>query len=80
MRGLLSGLIKIALASLIAGSFLSFFGLSPRAVLDYFGVTPDEIHAAMIAGFGWAAPRMLLGAMIVLPLWLITYILLPPRD
>lgn len=34
----------------------------------------------MIAGFGWAAPRMLLGAMIVLPLWLITYILLPPRD
>ncbi len=80
MRGFLSGLIKIALASLIAGSFLAFFGLSPKVILDYFGLTPDEIYTALLAGFGWAAPRMLLGAMIVLPLWLITYILLPPRE
>lgn len=75
----LSGLIKIALASLIAGTLLSFFGLTPRAVLDGLGLTAQDIQDGLVAGFAWAAPRMLMGAIVIIPLWFVTYMLLPPR-
>lgn len=77
----LRGTLKLLLASLIAGTFLSFFGLTPIAVLEFLGVTPEEIQIGLYNGFAWAAPRALLGAMLVLPVWFVTYILMPPpRD
>ncbi|MDH4440501.1 MAG: hypothetical protein QE284_08950 [Rhizobium sp.] len=79
MQGFLSGLIKMALASLIAGTLLSFFGLTPRAVLDGFGVTAQDLQDGLVAAFAWSAPRMLMGAVVIIPLWFLTYMLLPPR-
>lgn len=79
VQAFLSGLIKIALASLIAGTLLSFFGLTPRAVLDGLGMTAQDLQDGLVSGFAWAAPRMLMGAMVIIPLWFVTYILLPPR-
>ncbi len=79
MQAFLSGLIKMALASLIAGTLLSFVGLTPRAVLDGLGMTAQDLQDGLVAGFAWAAPRMLMGAMVIIPLWFVTYMLLPPR-
>ncbi len=79
MQVFLSGLIKMALASLIAGTLLSFFGLTPRTVLDGLGVTAQDIQDGLVSAFAWTAPRMLMGAIVIIPLWFVTYILLPPR-
>lgn len=79
MQAFFSGLIKMALASLIAGTLLSFFGLTPRAVLDGLGLTAQDIQDGIVSAFAWTAPRMLMGAMIIIPLWFVTYMLLPPR-
>lgn len=79
MQALLSGFLKLALASLLAGSLLSLFGITPRAALESLGLTADDLHNAMVAGFAWAAPRMLMGAVVILPIWLVTYLMMPPR-
>jgi len=79
VQALLSGFIKLALASLLAGSLLSFFGITPRAVLESLGVTAEQLHDGMISAFAWAAPRMLMGAVVILPIWLTAYLLMPPR-
>ncbi|MDO9418293.1 DUF6460 domain-containing protein [Pararhizobium sp.] len=34
----------------------------------------------ILRGTAWALPNMLLGAMIIVPMWFLTYIFLPPRD
>lgn len=75
----LSGFLKLALASLLAGSLLSIFGITPRSVMDFLGVTAEELHNGMVSAFAWAAPRMVMGAVVILPIWLVTYILMPPR-
>ncbi|PYB77947.1 hypothetical protein DMY87_03680 [Rhizobium wuzhouense] len=69
----------MALASLIAGTLLSFFGLTPRTVLDGLGLTAQDIQDGIVAAFAWTAPRMLMGAIVIIPLWFLTYMLLPPR-
>ena len=72
-------LLKILLASLIAGTVLSFVGLTPKSLIGFFGLTPEEL-VAHLQSFGvWAAPRIVLGAMFVVPLWLVAYIFIPPR-
>ena len=79
MQSLVSGLLKLALASLLAGSLLSLFGITPRAVLDSMGVTAEDIQTGLITAFAWAAPRMLMGAVVIVPVWLVAYLLMPPR-
>ena len=79
MQSVLSGFFKLALASLLAGSLLSFCGITPRAVLDSMGVTAEDLHNGIISAFAWAAPRMVMGAVVILPIWLTTYLLMPPR-
>lgn len=76
---MVSGLFKLALASLLAGSLLSLFGITPRAVLDSVGMTAEDLQNGIVAAFAWAAPRMLMGAVVILPIWLVAYLLMPPR-
>lgn len=80
VQTVLSGFLKLALASLLAGSLLSVFDITPRSVLDFFGLTAEELRDGVIAAFAWAAPRMLMGAVVILPLWFVTYLLMPPRS
>ena len=79
MQSMVSGLFKLALASLLAGSLLSLFGITPRAVLDSMGMTAEDLQNGIVAAFAWAAPRMLMGAVVILPVWLVAYLLMPPR-
>jgi hypothetical protein len=79
VQALVSGFLKLALASLLAGTLLSFFGITPRAVLDSVGVTAEDLHNGLVSAFAWTAPRMLMGAVVILPIWLVTYLLMPPR-
>lgn len=78
MRRFLTSLFKIVLASLLAGSLLSFLGITTDTLLTFLGLTPEAIWRGLERAYAWATPRVLLGAMIVLPVWLVTYILTPP--
>ena len=80
MYRFVTGLIKIVLASLLAGSLMAFIGISTDSILAFFGMTAEEFWSALDAAGAWASPRIVLGAVIVLPVWLLTYLLMPRRD
>lgn len=80
MRRFIIGLLKILIASLLVGALLSFFGLTVEMLLKLIGQTPESFRDNAEATFAWALPKILLGSVIVLPVWFLTYVLLPPRD
>ena len=79
MFQLLSMVVKIALASLLCGALLSAFDLSAAEMLQKVGMTPERILEIVRTAAGWALPNMVLGSMIIVPLWCIAYMVRPPR-
>ncbi|MGF0537315.1 DUF6460 domain-containing protein [Agrobacterium sp. ES01] len=79
MRHMIIALFKIALASLFAGIGLSFFGITWESVIGLVGLTPQRLVELAGQWMTWCAPKIMLGALFVVPIWFITYILLPPR-
>ncbi|CAN7217891.1 DUF6460 domain-containing protein [Rhizobium sp. LjRoot30] len=80
MLRLLAAMLKIALASLLLGAALSFFGITTKSLLSFAGLTPEDIWLFVEKAIGWAIPNMVLGSLIIIPIWLLTYIFLPPRN
>ena len=79
VRKLLIGIFKIALASLFTGIGLSFFGITAQSILAMIDMTPESLWLKATALASWALPNIALGAIIVVPVWLVTYVFLPPR-
>ncbi|MDP6120358.1 MAG: DUF6460 domain-containing protein [Rhodospirillales bacterium] len=62
--------IKIAIASLIIGLLLGFFDIDPRELLAYFGETVQHMFSVVAPVVEWAVKYVLLGAIVVVPIWL----------
>ena len=48
-------------------------------MLARVGMTPEHIAELVRKALAWALPNMVLGSMIIVPLWAIAYMLRPPR-
>ena len=79
MFQLLSMIVKIALESLICGALLSAFDLSAAELLARLGMTPERIFEIVQKALEWALPNIVLGSMVIVPLWCLAYMLRPPR-
>ncbi|MDN2566964.1 DUF6460 domain-containing protein [Aquibium sp. A9E412] len=79
MLRFVTGLFKIAVVSLITGALLSAFGLSAADLLARVGLTPESALALLRRGLQWAVPNLVLGSLIVVPIWIVVYLLRPPR-
>lgn len=77
VQDLLIGLFKIALASFLVGAVLTFLGFTPEKLVAIFGFTPETFQASLYRLLDWMAPRLYLGAIVVVPVWLIIYAFLP---
>ena len=67
--------LKILLASLAVGMVMAWFGITPTWVLSTItGLAREAIDNAQ-AWVGSAVSYVLLGAVIVVPIWLISYLL-----
>jgi len=75
---LLATLVKIAVASLIVGTILQHFGITADQVLKDFGLTPERLIELFRQGFAWALPNLLLGLLIIVPVWLVIFLFRPP--
>ena len=64
---LLATLVKVAVASLIVGT-----------ILAHFGITPERLAEMARLGFAWALPNLLLGSLIIVPVWLVIFLFRPP--
>ena len=63
----------------IAGALMNIFGLSAERILASIGLTPIEAWEYLARFIAWAIPNVLLGAIVILPLWFCAYLFIPPR-
>jgi hypothetical protein len=77
LQSFLTGVFKIALASFLVGGVLTFLGFTPEKLIAIFGFTPESFQQWLVKLFNWVAPRIYLGAIVVVPVWLLIYAFLP---
>jgi hypothetical protein len=80
MFRLISAILKIAIASLMAGAALSALNISAADLLQDIGLTPEKIFKLMQQVAEWAIPNLVLGSLVVIPVWLVAYLFRPPRS
>jgi hypothetical protein len=66
-----STLIKLAIGSLLLGLLLRFFSISPRGLLEGLGDTALEIFDIIAGMLAWAVEYILIGAIVIVPIWLV---------
>jgi hypothetical protein len=72
-------IVKISLASVLLGAALSAFDITAADLLAQAGLTPERIAQMVRDAFAWALPNMVLGSIIIVPLWCVSLLLRPPR-
>ncbi len=68
-----STVIKLAIGSLLLGMLLAAFSISPQELLENLGGTVVGIFNALASMLEWAVQYILLGAVVVIPIWLVLY-------
>ncbi len=69
-----STIIKIVIWSLIIGLALSLAGVTPESLLSGLGDTVQRIFAIFVDVVRWAVPYIILGAVVVIPIWAVTFV------
>ncbi len=70
-KNIFSIITKLAIGSLLLGLLLSAFSVSPRGLLKGLGSTALEIFDIVAGMMEWAVEYILIGAIVVVPVWLI---------
>lgn len=78
MVRLLQSLVKIAVAALIVGTILAHFGITLEALGTELGLSTARFREWLQQGVAWALPNLVLGLVVIIPLWFLVYILRPP--
>ncbi|MGA7975123.1 MAG: DUF6460 domain-containing protein [Pseudolabrys sp.] len=78
LHGTLRTLVKIVLASLVVGTILAHFGITPHQVIAATGLSTGRLEDLARQGLAWVWPNVALGAMVIVPIWFLVYLLRPP--
>lgn len=68
-------LLKLFILSLLVGVVLSVFDIDPENLLGAIGGTVESIFRVTVDALEWAVPFVLIGAVVVVPIWLILTLL-----
>lgn len=71
-------LAKVVVASLVVGTILAHFGISADQLMREFGLSTDRVEDYARKGLAWAWPNVLLGALVIVPVWFIVFLFRPP--
>jgi hypothetical protein len=64
--------LRLAALSLVVGVVLSSLGITPANFFDRIGLVVRRIYDLGFGAFDWAFQYLLLGAMVVVPIWILT--------
>ena len=78
-HGFLQTLVKLMVASLIVGTIMAHFGITPDQVIKEAGLSQERVMELVRQGMAWALPNLILGALVILPVWFVIYLFRPPR-
>ena len=79
LQPLFRTLVKVAVASLVVGTILAHFGITAEQLMREFGLSADRIEDYAKQGFSWAWPNVLLGSLVIVPIWFLAFLFRPPR-
>jgi hypothetical protein len=71
-------LVKILVASLVVGVLLNHFGVTPDQLMKQVGLTRERVGELARQGFNWALPNVLLGSLVIVPVWFLLFLFRPP--
>lgn len=74
-KGIGSTIVKLLVASLLVGLVMRWLGVTPRSLIANFGATVERLFGNLASFAGWAVDYVLLGAVIVVPIWLVIFLL-----
>jgi hypothetical protein len=74
-RNIVGTIVKIAVLSLIVGLILSALDISPARILEGLGVTARDAIDTGASLVAWALEYVIVGAVIVVPIWLIVAVI-----
>ncbi|CDO60319.1 hypothetical protein BN1012_Phect2106 [Candidatus Phaeomarinobacter ectocarpi] len=77
---LVSILWRLAVVSAAIAVILHFLGTDATEVLSQINATPADIGALIARGWALALPNLMLGIVVIIPLWLIIFMMRPPRN
>jgi hypothetical protein len=72
--------VKVLVASLIVGTILGHFGLTPDELMRAAGLSTGRIEDLAREGLAWALPNLLLGSLVIVPIWFLFYLFRPPGE
>lgn len=78
LHPLLRTMVKVAVASLVLGTVLAHFGITAEQLMRETGLSPDRLEDYARKGFAWAWPNVLLGSLVIVPIWFLVYLFRPP--
>jgi hypothetical protein len=73
-------LVNVAVASMIVGTILAHFGLTIGTVLGELHLPATDVEGLLHEALAWVLPNIALGAIIIIPVWLLAYLIRPRRE
>jgi hypothetical protein len=80
LNRLIRTLVKVVVASLIVGTILAHFGISADELMKAAGLSSERVTELARAGLAWALPNLLLGSLVIVPIWFVLYLFRPPGE
>ena len=71
-------LVKVAVASLVVGTILAHFGITADQLMQAFGLSTERLETYARQGLAWAWPNVLLGSVVIVPVWFLVFLFRPP--
>jgi hypothetical protein len=65
-------------ASLVVGTILTHFGVTAERLMTEFGLSADRLEDYARRGVAWALPNLMLGAIVIVPVWFVLFLFRPP--
>lgn len=72
--------VKVLVASLIVGTMLAHFGIKIDQIIKMTGLSPERLQDMARDGIAWALPNVLLGALVIVPVWFVVFLFRPPDE
>ena len=70
--------VKVLIASLIVGTILAHFGITTDELMKAAGLSSARVEELAREGLAWALPNLLLGSLVIVPVWFLLFLFRPP--
>ncbi len=77
---LIRTLVKVVVASLIVGTILTHFGITANELMTFAGLSSERMEDWARHAVAWALPNLLLGSLVIVPIWFLAYLFRPPGE